>query len=128
MDKLNLEIILCITGIFFGTVSQLLVWGYMISCVRLVAVPEYSTFRTNVNLAFLFSQLVLSFLYLTRFDTAGELSGLLMVIHLGLWMLTLLAGVLLMAFHRYSRDYLKSAVLSCLFKLVLAALALWIIL
>lgn len=127
MNFFNLDHILCLIGMVFGIVSQLLVWIYMIASARRVSLPEYDTFRTNVNLSFLFTMLILSFMRLSRTETAGYISILFMVIHLAAWVLTLMVSIIMLAFCRNSRENLKSAMSACLFKTMLTTLALWVI-
>lgn len=125
--ELNLNTILSITGIVFGVVSQLLVWIYLIASARGVQLPAYEDFRTNVTLSHLFSMLVLSFVCLTGSQAVAALCRNLLATELAGWIVTLFGAVLFIAFCRNSRSNIKTALGASLFKVVLTALALWVI-
>ena len=122
----NLETILAITGAIFGLIAQVLLWIYLIGTVRKAAVPEYTDFRININLAYLFSLLTLGFMCLTGSAPIVAFSQNLLVLQLALWVCTSIGVIILLAAYTRQREYTKPALSASLIKLVLTALALWI--
>ena len=125
--QIDFDTLLAIIGMVFGVTTQLLVWIYMIASARGVELPVYNDFRANINISYLFSMLVMTFLFLT--DASGEnvLCRNLVAIQLALWALSLFGAVVIMAFRRHSRANIRSALCSSLFKLAITALILWVI-
>lgn len=123
----DVGIVLSIVGAVFGLIAQILIWIYMIAAVRGVQLPEYGDFRRNVNLAYLFSALLLSFVCLTSDAPALAFAQNLLIIQLGCWMVTCIGAVVMLAVRSASREHINSALGAGLFKLVLTALVLWVI-
>jgi len=128
MNFLNPTFILCVAGLLLGTVAQILYWIYTIESSGLVRTPDYSDFAGCINIAYLFSMLILAFMNLTRKETAGHLTFIMLVVHLGAWIVSLLVTVILLAwFDDGRRDDLKKAATSCLCKTMLTALTIWVV-
>ncbi len=125
---LNLELILPLLGLILGTVAQIMLWAYIIDSARGARMIDFSDFRININLCFMFCLLVLSFLYLTGSQAMAVNCGLFLLLHTGLWVLTLIGSVITTIFCPNNRDELKSAITSSIYKLVLCVLAIWIVL
>ena len=122
----NLQGILAITGAVFGLISQVLLWLYMIGAVRRVSVPDYMDFRNNINLAYLFSMLVLGFMCLTGSMPMVAFSQNLLIIQLICWAVTAIGAIVMLALRAGQRRYTKPALSTSLIKLLLTALALWV--
>ena len=123
----NVGIVLAVVGAVFGLIAQVLIWIYMIAAVRGVQLPSYGDFRRNVNLAYLFSELLLAFVCLTAEVAAVALAQNLLIIQLGCWAVTCIGAVVMLAVRSASREYINSALGAGLFKLALTALILWVI-
>lgn len=123
----NVGIVLAVVGAVFGLIAQVLLWIYMVAAVRGVNMPDYGDFRRNVNLAYLFSALLLSFVCLTAEIAAEALAQNLLIIQLGCWMVTCIGAVVMLAVRSSQRERINSALGAGLFKLVLTALVLWVI-
>ena len=125
--EINIDTLLAITGMVFGVTSQLLVWIYMIASARGVELPVYGDFRANVNISYLFSMLVLSFLFLTGASIESVLCRNLVAALLAGWVLVLFAAIVILAVRRVSRPSMRSALGATLFKVAITALILWVI-
>lgn len=125
--EINIDTLLAITGMVFGVTSQLLVWIYMIASARGVELPVYGDFRANVNISYLFSMLVLSFLFLTGASIESVLCRNLVAALLAGWVLVLFAALVILAVRRVSRPSMRSALGATLFKVAITALILWVI-
>lgn len=122
----NLEGILAITGMVFGVISLILLWIYMIGAVRKASVPDYSDFRININLAYLFSILLLGFICLTGSFHMVAFAQNLLIIQLICWVVTAIGAIVMLAVSRQQRPYTKPALSASLIKLALTALVIWI--
>lgn len=125
--EINIDTLLAITGMVFGVTSQLLVWIYMIASARGVELPVYGDFRANINISYLFSMLVLSFLFLTGASIESVLCRNLVAALLAGWVLVLFAALVILAVRRVSRPSMRSALGATLFKVAITALILWVI-
>lgn len=126
--NVNMDLIFSLLGLILTTIAQVMVWAYMIDAARGVRMIDYKDFRVNINICFLFGILVMCFMYLTRYDAAGELCMLFMLIHAAMWALTLIVSVVMMIVSAHNRGELKHAMTSSICKLLLSALAIWVVL
>ena len=99
----------------------------MIASARGVELPVYGDFRANVNISYLFSMLVLSFLFLTGASIESVLCRNLVAALLAGWVLVLFAALVILAVRRVSRPSMRSALGATLFKVAITALILWVI-